>query len=205
MQVVLIDLVFLALFSILFYPRLTNVRTAKIVINFTPIVKDFSPKLRTISEKTDKYTTRKCQQMVPFLNQVIGPYVFTIYCVDMSNIFVQTKMADEFHVEPLRGLCCVCGVLIFKNGHEVSSRVGDMSRTFNHLFDVTNTPTQISHTCLRAGKHFLLRGARDTFFHHEDTVDVDTSFQQCEHQETGKRNEKNSISKGRPKSMEYGR
>ena len=23
------------------------------------------------------------------------------------------------------------------------------------------------------------RGARDTFFHHEDTVDVDTSFQQC--------------------------
>ena len=24
------------------------------------------------------------------------------------------------------------------------------------------------------------RGARDTFFHHEDTVDVDTSFQQCE-------------------------
>ena len=28
-------------------------------------------------------------------------------------------------------------------------------------------------------KPFLVRGARDTFFHHEDTVD-DTSFQQCE-------------------------
>ena len=40
---VLIDLVFLALFSILLYPLLTHVRTAKIVVNFTPIVKDFSP------------------------------------------------------------------------------------------------------------------------------------------------------------------
>ena len=87
----------------------------------------------------------------------------------------------------------MCGALIFRNGHEVSSRVGDMSRTFNHLFVVINMPTQISHTCLRAGKIFLVkRGARDTFFHHEDTVDVDTSFQQCEtqtlsNQETGKR------------------
>ena len=42
---VLIDFVFLALFSILFY-HLTNVRTAKIVTNFTPVVIDFSPKLR---------------------------------------------------------------------------------------------------------------------------------------------------------------
>ena len=67
-------------------------------------------------------------------------------------------MADEFHAEALRGLCCVCGVLILKNGHEVSSRVGDMSRTFNHLFDVMiNMPTQISHTCLRAGKIFLVK------------------------------------------------
>ena len=61
-------------------------------------------------------------------------------------------MADEFHAEALRGLCCVCGVFIFKNGHEVCSRVGDMSRTFNHLFDVINMPIQISRTCLRAGK-----------------------------------------------------
>ena len=50
----------------------------------------------------------------------------------MSNIFVKTKMVDEFHTEALTGLCCVCGVLIFKNGHEVSLRVGDMPRTFNH-------------------------------------------------------------------------
>ena len=64
---VLIDLVFLALFSIL----LTHVGTAKIGINFTPVVKDFSPKLRkktNFSEKTDKYTTRNstCYQMVLF-------------------------------------------------------------------------------------------------------------------------------------------
>ena len=41
--------------------------------------------------------------------------------------------------------------------NEVSSRVGDMSRTFNHLFVVINMPTQISHTCLRAGKIFLVK------------------------------------------------
>ena len=50
------------------------------------------------------------------------------------------------------------------------------------------------------------RGARDTFFHHEDTVDVDTSFQQYETRQryqTRKqiKGEKNSMSKGRPKSM----
>ena len=102
----------------------------------------------------------------------------------------------------------MCGALIFRNGHEVSSRVGDMSRTFNYLFVVLNMPTQISHTCLRAGKIFLIkRGARDTFFHHEDTVDVDTSFQQCEtHQRYQTRKQvrggvNNSMSKGRPKSI----
>ena len=55
-------LIFLALFSILLYHLLTHVRMAKIVINFTPIVKDFSPKLRkktNFSEKTDKYTPGK--------------------------------------------------------------------------------------------------------------------------------------------------
>ena len=51
----------------------------------------------------------------------------------------------------------MCSALIFRNGHEVSSRVGDMSRTFNHLFVVINMPTQISHTCLRAGKLFLVK------------------------------------------------
>ena len=60
---VLIDLVFLAFFSMLLYQLLTHVRTAKIVINFTPSVKDLPPKLRkktNFSEKTpDKYTTRK--------------------------------------------------------------------------------------------------------------------------------------------------
>ena len=35
----------------------------------------------------------------------------------------------------------MCDVLIFKNRHEVYSRVGDISRTFNHLFDVINMPT----------------------------------------------------------------
>ena len=74
----------------------------------------------------------------------------------------------------------MCGALICRNGHEVSSRIGDMSRTFNHLFVVINMPTQISHTCLRAGKLFLVKEEQGIpFFHHEDTVDVDTSFQQC--------------------------
>ena len=132
------------------------------MIKFTPIVKDFSPKLRkntNFSGQTDKYTTRKGKsyQMVLFLNNGISPYVFTIFCVDMSNIFVWTKMADEFHAEALKGLCCVRGVLIFKNCHEVSSRAGDMSRTFNHLFDVINMPRQISHTCLGAGKICLVK------------------------------------------------
>ena len=54
-------------------------------------------------------------------------------------------------------VCVVCGALIFRNGHEVYSRVGDMSRTFNHLFAVINMPTQISHTCFRAGNVFLVK------------------------------------------------
>ena len=75
----------------------------------------------------------------------------------------------------------MCGVLIFKNGHEVSSRVGDMSRTFNHLFVVINMPTQISHTCLRAGENFLVKEEQGIPFPpRRYTVDVDTSFQQCE-------------------------
>ena len=68
-----------------------------------------------------------------------------------------------------------------------------------------NMLTQISHTCLRAGKTFLgKRGARDTFFHHEDTADVDTSFQQCETRQryyTRKQvrgGEKNLMPNGRP-------
>ena len=86
-------LIFIALFSILLYHLLTHVRMAKIVIKFTPIVKDFSPKLRkntNFSEETDKYTTRKskCYQMVLFLNEAISLYVLTIFCVDMSNLFV---------------------------------------------------------------------------------------------------------------------
>ena len=82
-----------ALFSILLYHLLTHVRMAKIVINFTPIVKDFSPKLRkkmNFSENTNKYPIRKskCYQMVLFLNEVICLYVLTIFSVDMSNIFI---------------------------------------------------------------------------------------------------------------------
>ena len=56
-----------------------------------------------------------------------------------------------------------------------------MSKTFNHLFDAINMPTQIYHTCLGAGKNVLVKEEQGIpFFHHEDTVDVDTSFQQCE-------------------------
>ena len=102
----------------------------------------------------------------------------------------------------------MCGALIFRNGHEVYSRVGDMTRTFKHLFIVINMPTQISHTCFRAGKIFLVKEEQGIpFFHHEDTVDVDTSFQQCETRQSYQTRkqvrggEKNSMSKGRPKSI----
>ena len=64
---ILIDFVFHHLFSILFYPLLTHLRTAKIMTLFTPIVKDFSPKLgeqTNFSEKTDKYTTRKSKFVI---------------------------------------------------------------------------------------------------------------------------------------------
>ena len=87
-------LIFLALFSSLLWHLLTHVRMAKIVINFTPIVKDFSPKLRkktNFSEKTDKNILPGRVSVIRwyfFLNEAIGLYVLTIFCVDISNIFV---------------------------------------------------------------------------------------------------------------------
>ena len=51
------------------------------------------------------------------------------------------------------------------------------------------------------------RGARDTFFHHEDIVDVDTSFQQCKTRQRYQTRKQirgggnNSMSKGRSKSI----
>ena len=60
---------------------------------------------------------------------------------------------------------------------------------------------------MRSKKFLGKRGARETFFHHENTVDVDTTFQQCETRlryHTRKQvrgEEKNSMSKGRPKSV----
>ena len=102
---VLIDLVFLALFSILLYHLLTHVRMAKIVINFTPIVKDFSPKLR----KNTNVSVKRLN-ILPGKVSVFRWYFFlneAIFCVDMSNLVVQTKMADEFHAEALRRLRCV--------------------------------------------------------------------------------------------------
>ena len=116
-------------------------------------------------------------------------------------------MADEFHAEALKGLGCVCGVLIFKNVHEVSSRVGDMSNTCNHLFDVINMPIQISHKCLRAGKHFLVKEEQGIPFStskiplmwtpHFNNV----KYANVINRETGKRRGNNSMSKGRPKSI----
>ena len=107
---VLTDLVYLALFSILLYPLvLTHVRATKIVIDLTPIVKDLSHKLRTktnFSEKTGKYTTRegKCYQKVLFFKRSYMPVRIHYF---LSNILVKAKMADEFHAEALRGLCCI--------------------------------------------------------------------------------------------------
>ena len=79
-----------------------------------------------------------------------------------------------------------------------------MSRTFKHLFDVNPT-----FSYLFTSRETVLgkRGTRDTFFHHKDTVHVDTSFQQCEtcqRYHTRKQvrgGEKNSMSKGRAKSI----
>ena len=51
----------------------------------------------------------------------------------------------------------MCGVLIFKNGHEAFPRVGDMSRTLNHLFDVINMQHKLNLSCLGAGKIFLVK------------------------------------------------
>ena len=51
----------------------------------------------------------------------------------------------------------MCGALILRNGHEVYSRVGEMLRTFKHLFVVINMPIQISHKCFRAGKIVLVK------------------------------------------------
>ena len=74
----------------------------------------------------------------------------------MYSLFsVLTSLIFSFRQRWPMNLCCVvCGALIFRNGHEVSSRVGDI---FNHLFVVINMPTQISHTCFRAGKIFLVK------------------------------------------------
>ena len=80
-----------------------------------------------------------------------------------------------------------------------------MSRTFICRDKHANT----NFLCMFSSRENFLgkRGARDTIFHHEDTVDVDTSFQQCETRQryqTRKQvrgGEKNSMSKGRPKSI----
>ena len=100
----------------------------------------------------------------------------------------------------------MCGALIFRNGHEVYSRVGDMSRTFKHLFVVINMPTQISRTCFRAGKIFLIKEEQGVPFS-TTKIPLVWTFQQCEtHQRYQTRKqvrggEKNSMSKGRPKSI----
>ena len=102
----------------------------------------------------------------------------------------------------------MCGALIFRNGHEVYSRVGDMSRTFNHLFVChdKHANTNFSYMFTSRENFFGKRGARDTLFHHKGTVDVDTSLQQCETRQRNQtrkqvRGENNSISKDRPKSI----
>ena len=96
-------------------------------------------------------------------------------------------MADEFHAEALRR-AGACQELL-------TTYLCDKHANTNSLYMFTSKETFL-------GK----RGARDTFFHHEDTVDVDTSFQHCETRQryqTRKQigGEKNSMSKGRPKSI----
>ena len=94
--------------------------------------------------------------MVPFLNEVIGPYVFTIFCVDYFRLDKDGRWIS-------RG-----GIL--KNGHEVSSRVGDMSRTFNHLFNLIN----INFTYMFTSRETFLgkRGAREHFLVKEEQGNI---------------------------------
>ena len=93
----------------------------------------------------------------------------------------------------------MCGALSFRNGHEVYSRVEDMSRTFNHLFVVINMPRQISHTCLRAGDNFLVREEQGIPFTTTKIPLMWTPHSNNVKQVRG--GEKNSMPNGRPKSI----
>ena len=108
---------------------------AKIVINFTPIVKDFSPKLRkktNFSEKTDKYTTwkRKCYQMVLFLNEVIGPYVFTF----LLHKYIRSSYFFE--------LICICSVYNLDNAGKEDEKFDDFPFMLN-FFNLSFTPASL--------------------------------------------------------------
>ena len=53
----------------------------------------------------------------------------------------------------------MCGVLIFKNGHEVSSRGGDMSITYNHLIRRDkHANTNLSYMFMSSEKFLGKRG-----------------------------------------------
>ena len=99
----------------------------------------------------------------------------------------------------------MCGALIFRNGHEVYSRVGDMSRTFKHLFVVINMPIQISHTCFRAGKFFLAKEEQGIpFFTTKIPLMWTPHSNNVKHANVIKQvrgGEKNSMPNGRPKSI----
>ena len=96
-----------------------------------------------------------------------------------------------------------------RNIQVLASRVGDMSRTFNRLFVVINMLTQISHTCLRARKIFLLKEEQGIPFSttkiplmwtpHYNNVKHAIKRYQTRKQVRG--GEKNSMAKGRPKSI----
>ena len=70
-----------------------------------------------------------------------------------------------------------------------------------------NMPTQICHTSKNSEKFLGKRGAWDTFFHHEDTVDMDThsnndwNMPKLSRREIEKTREKSSMSQGRSKSI----
>ena len=100
----------------------------------------------------------------------------------------------------------MCGVLIYKSGHEVYSRV--VKNFYTLICRETHANTNFSYMFSSRENVLGKRGARDSFFHHEDTVDVDTSFQQCETRyQTSKQvrgGENNSMSKGRPSLSECG-
>ena len=104
-------------------------------------------------------------------------------------------------------MCVV--VYIFKKGQKVSLHIGDMSRTFNQVFELINIPKQMCHTCLRTVKNYLAKEKQGINFNTTNkpllwTPHSNNNCETCQRYDTrkkGRQGKKTSMSKGRPKSI----